>query len=218
MDNHAHERNDMVERQLAGRGITDPTVLRAMAGVPRELFVPKDLAGEAYADGPLPIGSGQTISQPYIVALMLEALQLTGTERVLEAGAGSGYAAAVLARITPEVIAIERIPALADLARANLARAGCRNVHVECTDGTLGWPPAAPYDAILVSAGAPDIPQQLQEQLAIGGRMVIPLGRRRDRQHLVRVTRESPTNFVTSDLGPVHFVPLIGEGGWPESG
>lgn len=209
-----NERRAMVDDQLIGRGISDERVLRAMAAVPREVFVPEELADSAYEDGPLPIGEGQTISQPYIVALMIEALQLKGGERVLEIGAGSGYAAAVLARIAGEVVAVERIEALAQLARTNLDRAGCTNVEVHFGDGTMGWMARAPYDAILVSAGAPAVPETLKQQLAVGGRMAVPAGKRHTAQRLYRVLRKSAAEFDTEDLGAVHFVPLIGESGW----
>lgn len=210
------KRQRMVERQIASRGVGDALVLAAMARVRRELFVPAALAASAYDDAPLPIGEGQTISQPYVVALMIEALCLKGGERVLEVGAGSGYAAAVLGEIAGEVIAIERIVELAGLAKRNLECAGCGNVRVIRDDGTLGWAAEAPYDAILVSAGAPEIPEVLQQQLKIGGRLVLPVGAQRSSQTLLRVTRKSERTWDVEDLGPVQFVPLIGEGGWSE--
>lgn len=210
------ERQDMVERQIAGRGVRDSRVLAAMAAVPREQFVPPDEAASAYLDQPLPIGEGQTISQPFVVALMLEALKLQGGERLLEVGAGSGYAAAVAAQIAGHVYAIERIPELADQAQRNLTRAGIGNVEVRCADGTLGWPDAAPFDAILVSAGGPDVPPALEAQLAVGGRLVIPTGRERRSQRLLRITKSAAGCFEEEDLGAVSFVPLIGAGGWRE--
>lgn len=215
-DDFPAQRAKLVARHLAARGIHDPSVLRAMGSVRRELFVPEALRSEAYHDGPIPIGSGQTISQPYIVAVMIEALQLTGGETVLEIGAGCGYAAAVLSEIAGRVFAIERIPSLADLARANLAAAGHHNVEVRTADGTAGWPEAAPFDAILVSAGAPEEPPALLHQLQIGGRLVVPIGATPTEQELWRITRTGPDTFVRNPLGGVRFVPLIGRQGWPE--
>lgn len=208
-------RRRMVDDQLAARGIADARVLAAMRQVPRESFVPPTLAVDAYADSALPIGAGQTISQPYIVACMLEALRLGGGEYVLEVGTGSGYAAAVLARLAREVHTIERLPDLADRARERLQRAGCANVHVHCGDGSLGWPAAAPFDAIVVAAGAPAPPPALQQQLAIGGRLVLPIGPPDD-QELVRITRTGAAAFTTERLLGVRFVPLLGAGGFPE--
>lgn len=207
-------RQDMVRRQIAGRGIGDQRVLEAMRRVPREGFVPEHLASEAYEDYPLPIGYGQTISQPYIVALMAELLALKGRERVLDIGTGSGYAAAVLASIALEVFSIERIPELAELARGNLARAGFSQVHIRCGDGTLGWPEAAPFDGICVAAGAPTVPETLKQQLSIGGRLVIPVGSEHGAQRLVCITRRSDADFERQDFGDVRFVPLFGEQGW----
>jgi protein-L-isoaspartate(D-aspartate) O-methyltransferase len=204
----------MVDEQLERRGISDPLVLDAMASVPREAFVPPELRAEAYADGPLPIGESQTISQPFIVALMIEALELTGGERVLEVGGGSGYAAAVLARIAEEVYSVERHRSLADQAAARLRELGVENVEVICADGTRGWPERAPYDAIVVAAGAPVVPRPLEEQLAVGGRLVIPVGGVRTVQELLRVTRISETEYRREKLTDVRFVPLVGEQGW----
>jgi protein-L-isoaspartate(D-aspartate) O-methyltransferase len=203
-------RKRMVARQVSARGVSDPLVLEAMQTVPREAFVPRRLRSRCYADAPLPIGAGQTISQPYILAFMVEALQLKGGERVLEIGAGSGYAAAVLAEIARDVYTIERIAELADKAGATLADAGYANVHMKHGDGTLGWPDAAPFDAILVSAGAPSVPLALKEQLKIGGRLVIPVGPTRFVQELIRITRRNETSFVSENLADVCFVPLIG--------
>lgn len=208
-------RRAMVKYQVAGRGIQDARVLEAMARVPREAFVPEHLADEAYEDHPLPIGHGQTISQPYIVALMAEALALTGRERVLDIGTGSGYAAAVLASLALEVYSIERIPELARQARDNLDKAGFSQVHVACGDGTLGWPEAAPFDGICVAAGAPAVPETLKQQLAIGGRLVIPVGSEHTGQQLILITRRSDTDYQREDFGEVRFVPLLGEEGWP---
>ena len=210
-------RQACVARQIEARGVGDPLVLAAMRTVPREAFVPPHLAEQAYDDGPLPIGVGQTISQPYIVAFMIEALHLHGGERVLEIGAGSGYAAAVLSRIAGEVYAIERIGELAGRARENLARGGYGNVHVRHADGTEGWPEAAPFDAILVSAGAPDVPRSLVRQLAIGGRMVVPVGREPGSQALIVVTRTGEDATSREDIADVRFVPLIGKEGWDRS-
>ena len=214
MSDFARERRRMVEAQLAGRGISDPRVLEAMGAVPREAFVSPELAAEAYADGPLPIGEGQTISQPYVVALMIEALELRGGERVLEIGAGSGYAAAVAAQIAGEVFTVERRRSLADAARRRLAELGCGNVQVLQGDGSRGWPERAPFDAVMVAAGAPAIPGVLQEQLAVGGRLVIPVGRGRTFQELLRLTRLSETEYRREKLGDVRFVPLVGEHAW----
>lgn len=214
--NFAKWRERCVARQIEARGIKDGRVLSAMRAVPRELFVPRDERELAYADRPLPIGAGQTISQPYIVAVMIEALGLNGGEKVLEIGAGSGYAAAVLARIAAQVFAVERIAELADLARGNLTAAQAGNVAVRCSDGSLGWREKAPFDAILVSAGAPTVPEALKAQLVIGGRLVVPTGEVPTEQKLLRVTRTSVNQFETEDLGAVRFVPLVGREGWPE--
>jgi protein-L-isoaspartate(D-aspartate) O-methyltransferase len=200
----------MVEVDLRRRGIRDPKVLGAFRTVRREDFVPPDLVGAAYDNGPLPIGEGQTISQPYIVAFTVEALGLAGGERVLEVGTGSGYAAAILSSIAGEVFTIERIPWMADAARERLARLGYANVHVRCGDGTLGWPENAPYDSIAVAAGASRVPRALLDELGIGGRIVIPVGPDVASQRLVRVTRESETGFREEDLAEVRFVPLVG--------
>jgi protein-L-isoaspartate(D-aspartate) O-methyltransferase len=207
-------RHLMVEHQLERRGIRDPLVLEAMRSVPREAFVPPDLADEAYADGPLPIGEGQTISQPYIVALMVEALELRRGERVLEIGAGSGYAAAVLAEIAAEVYTVERHAPLAREARERLRALGYENVQLRVGDGSRGWPEHAPYDAIVVAAGAPEVPEALKEQLAVGGRLVIPVGQGRTLQELLRLRRLSETEYQREELGGVRFVPLVGEQGW----
>ncbi len=203
----------MVERQIVGRGIADPHVLAAMGEVPREAFVAAELAELAYDDSPLPIGFGQTISQPYIVALMIEAAGIGPGDRVLEIGAGSGYAAAVASRLAGRVHAIERHEDLADGARERLARLGYDNVTIRCGDGTNGWPEDAPFDAILVAAGSPAIRQPLCAQLAIGGRLVVPIGNAA-LQRLIRVTRRDEDRFETRDLGGVRFVPLIGAHGW----
>jgi protein-L-isoaspartate(D-aspartate) O-methyltransferase len=206
----------MVEQQLAGRGISDPRVLDAFRAVPREAFLKPEMAEFAYRDTPLPIAAGQTISQPYIVAVTTEALGLTGAERVLEVGTGSGYAAAILSRLAREVFTVERLEPLADEARERLARLGYRNVHVLCGDGTLGWAEHAPYDAIAVAAGGPEVPKALLSQLAPNGRLVIPVGPDESSQSLVRVVREGDQRFRREPIMSVRFVPLIGEQGWPE--
>jgi protein-L-isoaspartate(D-aspartate) O-methyltransferase len=208
----------MVDAQLARRGIQDRYVIAAMGKVPREAFVAAALEEFAYADTPLPIGEEQTISQPYVVALMIEAAAVRPGGRVLEVGAGSGYAAAVLSQIANAVYAIERHPSLVEAARARFARLGYDNVEIRVGDGTLGWPHAAPFDAILVSAGGPKVPPALKQQLAIGGRLVIPVGAFGRRQNLLRVTRTAEAAFEEENLGSVKFVPLIGKGGWPEGG
>ncbi len=209
----AREREAMVTRQIAARGIRDPRLLAAMRRVPRERFVPAELAALAYDDTPLPIDAGQTISQPYVVALMTEALELEPDDRVLEIGTGSGYAAAVLAELAREVYTIERHRVLADGARERLEALGYRNVQVRCGDGTLGWPEHAPFDAIVVTAGAPAVPASLREQLAVGGRLVIPVGSERV-QKLLRVRRTGEAAWEEEDLGAVRFVPLIGAEGY----
>jgi protein-L-isoaspartate(D-aspartate) O-methyltransferase len=214
MTDHSKLRERMVKRQIAGRGVRSVKVLDAMRKVPRERFLPLGQGVLAYEDTPLPIGDGQTISQPYIVAYMAEALALEGGERVLEIGTGSGYGAAVLAEIAAEVYTIERIEGLAIMARAVLDDLGYENVRVQHGDGTLGWPEQAPFDGIVVTAGGPDVPESLKQQLKIGGRLVIPVGGSTWYQELVRVTRITETEFETEDLVPVRFVPLIGEEGW----
>jgi protein-L-isoaspartate(D-aspartate) O-methyltransferase len=191
----------------------DPHVVEVLARVPRERFVPADVQRRAYQNAPQPIGEGQTISQPLIVAVMATAAELTPTDRVLEIGAGSGYGAAVLAALATQVVSVERIAALVERARANLAAAGVHNVDVVEGDGTLGWSASAPYDAIVVTAAAPEVPPALLDQLADGGRLVVPVGERDATQRLVRVVRRGD-RFVEQDLGGVAFVPLVGEQGW----
>ena len=208
----------MIREHLLGRGIRDPEVIRAMREVPREAFVAAVETELAYEDYPLPIDDGQTISQPYIVALMTEALELSETDRVLEIGTGSGYAAAVLSRIVASVHTVERLGRLAASARQRLAMLGYDNVDVIEGDGTLGWPEHAPYDAIVVTAGAPEVPTPLMEQLAVGGRLVIPVGETLYLQMLVRVRRVGMAEYRSEDLCPVRFVPLIGEHGWENPG
>jgi len=209
----ADRRRAMVADQIIARGILDSRVLGAMREVPREAFVPAELAEFAYEDRPLPIEAGQTISQPYIVALMLEAARIGPDDRILEIGVGSGYAAALMSRLARRVHAIDRHAQLADSARTRMAALGYDNIVIRTGDGTRGWPENAPFDVILVAAGGPLVPQPLLDQLAVGGRLVIPVGSA-DQQQLVRVTRSGDTAFETEDLGPVHFVPLIGEHGW----
>lgn len=209
-------RKQMVDYQLAARGLRDQAVLNAVDAVPREEFVPTNLVEFAYKDTPLPIAASQTISQPYIVALMTAALELKPGDRALEVGTGSGYAAAVLAEIAEEVYTIERHKILADTARTRLKDLGYENIQVLYGDGTLGWPEHAPFDAIIVAAGGPDVPETLKKQLAIGGRLVIPVGSSLQTQKLVRVRRVSEDEYAQEDLGGVRFVPLIGAAGWED--
>ena len=211
-DSQEQQRRRMVESQLRGRGIRDPRVLGAMSAVPRELFVPEALRRRAYEDGALPIGAEQTISQPYMVARTCELARLRGHERVLEVGAGSGYQAAVLSLIADEVVTIERIPELAERAWEALRAMGADNVQVVVGDGTMGWPDRAPYDCIVVAAGAPRIPRALVEQLRDGGRMVIPKGDR-DLQRLC-VVELRDGELVEVEHDACVFVPLLGRDGW----
>ncbi len=211
----ARLRKRMVQQQLLGRGICDQQVLDAMATVPREEFVPVHLRHAAYNDGALPIAHNQTISQPYTVAFMCEAAQLTGDEKILEIGTGSGYGSAVLSRIGRQVWTIERIKELAVGARETLARVGYDNVKVHVGDGSLGLPESAPFDAIIVTAGAERLPKQYLEQLADGGRLIIPIGEVPYSQTMHRVTRHG-SRFDDESIGSFMFVPLIGAGGWRE--
>lgn len=213
----AYARRRMVDRQLAARGVDDPLVLEAMGEAPREAFVPDGMEEFAYEDSPLPIEAGQTISQPYIVGLMIQAAAIRPGERVLEIGAGSGYAAAVMSRIAHEVYAIERHEPLTRLAQGRFDRLGYRNIHLKTGDGSRGWPEASPFDAILAAAGGPEVPQALKEQLAIGGRLVMPVGDEPRLQRLKKLTRLSEGAFDEIDLGEVTFVPLIGEQAWDEA-
>jgi len=212
--NFEKERIRMVEDQIIGRGIKDERVLVAMRKVPRHEFLPVAIQGMAYQDSALPLGEGQTMSQPYMVAVMSELLELSGMERVLEIGTGSGYQAAVLAELCGKVYTVERIKTLADRARDTLDRLGYRSVAIKVYDGTYGWKDMAPFDAIIVTAGSPDIPAPLIEQLKEGGRMVIPVGDRFG-QMLVKVVK-TPAGPVTERSIPCVFVPLIGNHGWKE--
>lgn len=209
-------RDRMVREQLAARGVRDERVLDAMRHIAREAFVPEHLREAAYADRPLPIGEGQTISQPYIVGAMTEALSLKGDENVLEIGTGSGYAAAVLAHIARAVHTIERIPALASRARQTLRRLGYGRVQVIEGDGSRGWGSAAPYDAIVATAEAPRIPASLRAQLKPGGRLVMPVADATCGQALVRMVRGDDGRDRVENIQPVRFVPLLGAEGWPD--
>ncbi len=207
-------REEMVTKQIQGRGLTEPRLLQAMRSVPRHRFVPLEIQDQAYHDGPLPIGSGQTISQPYIVALMTSLAQLSGNENVLEVGTGSGYQAAVLASLAKTVHTIELFSGLAGWANQTLDELGYKNVAVHIGDGTLGWPAAAPYQAILVTAAAPHPPQPLLDQLDRDGRLVIPVGDRP--QQYLQVWQRQGQQFDIESIIPVAFVPLRGEMGWKE--
>lgn len=208
------QRAEMIEKQLRRRGIQDASVLTAMTAVPRHEFVPQEFRSQAYEDVPLPIGGGQTISQPYIVAAMTAALRLESGERVLEIGTGCGYQAAVLSRLVKEVFTIERRPELASAASAKLAQLGCENAHVHCGDGTFGLAEFAPFDAILVAAAAPAVPKPLLAQLAEGGRMILPIGDT-EHQELQLIEKRGET-FSTRMLEGCRFVPLVGYYGWQE--
>jgi protein-L-isoaspartate(D-aspartate) O-methyltransferase len=213
-DEFAIQREEMIEKQLRRRGVTDSRVLSTMSLVPREDFVPKELRHRAYDDAPLPIGEGQTISQPYIVAAMTAALHLAGTERILEVGTGCGYQAAVLSHLSKIVFSVESRSELAATAASRLESLGYRNVHVHCGDGTLGLPELAPFDAILVAAAAPAVPHPLRSQLAEGGRLILPVGDADD-QELLHIERHG-NSFETHILESCRFVPLIGYHGWKE--
>ncbi|WP_427994582.1 protein-L-isoaspartate(D-aspartate) O-methyltransferase [Achromobacter sp.] len=216
MDEEQELRENMVQRQLVARGVRDPAVLGAMRRVPRSAFVPDESRALAYDDRALPIGCGQTISQPYIVALMAQAASMRPGDRVLEIGAGSGYAAAVMAQIVGKVDAIERHERLAIRARETLRSIGCGNVAIHVGDGTLGLPEKAPFDVIVAAAAGPIVPPSWREQLAVGGRLVMPLGDRPAVQRLVRITRRGIAEYEQLDLGMVAFVPLIGAQGWQD--
>ena len=215
MDKYRKQRTRMVDSQIRSRGVKDDRVLEVMEMIPRHLFVDEGLINQAYNDNPLPIGERQTISQPYIVALMTEALALKGNEKVLEIGTGCGYQSAVLSKLADRVFSIERIASLAGRARELLDSLGCFNVLIRVGDGTYGWREESPFDAIIVTAGAPDVPKQFLEQLAVGGRLVIPVGSQYS-QTLLRLTRlsEDAEDIKKEDLGGCRFVNLIGEHGW----
>ena len=217
MNKHKKQITRMINTQLMARGISDERVLDAMATVPRHLFVDEGLQGQAYSDSPLPIGLRQTISQPYIVALMTEALELKGTETVLELGTGCGYQTAILAQLAERVFSIERIASLASKAQRILDSLHYYNILIRVGDGTYGWSEEAPFDAIIATAGSPKIPETLMGQLAVGGKLVIPVGDR-NAQTLLRVTRlsEDPDDFTTENLCECRFVALIGEHGWKD--
>jgi protein-L-isoaspartate(D-aspartate) O-methyltransferase len=212
-DNYSRSRQRMVDTQLIPRGIKDKRVIDAMLTVPRHLFIPEEaLWSQAYSDYPLPIGEKQTISQPYIVAFMTESLELKGKEKVLEIGTGSGYQTAVLSMLTEKVYSIERISMLASRARKVLDSLNCSNVVIRISDGTLGWPEEAPFDAILVTAAAPDVPKCYIDQLNTGGRLVIPVGDEYS-QILVKITK-TKTGMTRQDMGGCRFVKLVGRHGW----
>ncbi|HEX8063354.1 MAG TPA: protein-L-isoaspartate(D-aspartate) O-methyltransferase [Allosphingosinicella sp.] len=217
MADFAAERERMVREQIAGRGVAGPRLLDAFRTVPREAFVPDSVRELAYEDGPLPIEAGQTISQPYIVALMIEAAAIAPGDRVLEIGAGSGYAAAVMSRLAETVIAVERHGELAALARGRMERLGYPNVRIVEGDGTSGLPSEAPFEAILCAASGSHVPDPLRRQLSVGGILVMPVGEPDSVQHLVKVTRRGEEDFVEEDLGQVRFVPLIGAHGWADA-
>ena len=216
MSDFAELRERMVRRQIEARGIRDATILDAFRKVPREAFVSPDHACDAYDDHPLPIEAGQTISQPYIVALMIEAAGICAEDRVLEVGAGSGYAAAIMSRIAQQVIGIERQHDLVEIARRRLERLGYDNIRIVEGDGTRGCAEEAPFEAILAAASGSHVPPSLVAQLSPGGRLVMPLGDPAGIQKLVKVTKQEDGILQQSDLGEVRFVPLIGEEGWRE--
>lgn len=217
MTDFAAQREKMVLEQIAGRGIGGPRLLDAFRAVPRELFVPEGMRELAYEDGPLPIEAGQTISQPYIVAFMIASAGIEPGDRVLEIGAGSGYAAAVMSRLAEKVIAVERHPVLVRLARERMERLRYGNVRIVEGDGTGGLPDEAPFEAILCAASGSHVPEALRRQLSVGGILVMPVGEPDSVQKLVKVTRRGEEAFDEEDLGPVRFVPLIGTHGWADS-
>ena len=213
IDEMTMQRLRMVEVLRDKYKIADERVLEVMGMLPRHLFVPEAIKSQAYRDNALPIAGGQTISQPFIVARMTELLELTGQEKILEIGAGSGYQTAVLASLARKVFAIERLPALADEANRRLQMLGFRNFTLKSGDGTNGWDAYHPYDAMLVAAGGPVIPEPLVAQLRIGGKMVIPIGEEKGKQNLIRIVR-TETGYTKEDFGPCAFVPLLGQHGW----
>jgi protein-L-isoaspartate(D-aspartate) O-methyltransferase len=212
-ESHAYKRQFMVETQLITRGIKDPSVIQAMKETPRHAFVPLEMLERVYDDGPLPIGDGQTISQPYIVALMTQEALISSSDIVLEIGTGSGYQAAVLSAIAKDVYSVERIESLSLKAQKSIKEIGIENIHFKVDDGSLGWPEQGPYDVILVTAGSPKFPKSLFSQLRVGGRLIIPIG---DSilQRLVRYTKTGEDSFKEESIESVRFVPLIGEEGW----
>jgi protein-L-isoaspartate(D-aspartate) O-methyltransferase len=214
-DQFAQLRKAMVENQIVPRGVADSRVLDAMRSVARHAFIPENHRDEAYQDRPLPLGFGQTISQPYVVALMSSVLQLSGKEKVLEIGTGSGYQAAVLSRLAKFVHTVERIPELASLAETALKQQGYSNVAVHVGDGSLGWPDDAPYDCIIVTAAAPSLPEALSKQLITGGRMAIPVGERW--RQMLELWVKMPSGMQRTEILPVVFVPLLGQDGWQEA-
>lgn len=205
----------MIDEQLVARGVTDDSVLRAMSVVPRECFVPSDAVADAYRGDALSIGRGQTIAEPYTVAHMIELAKVESDDRVLDVGTGTGYGAAVLSRLALRVFSIERQEVLAAVARELITKLGYSNVEITAGDGTLGWAEHGPFDAIIVGAGGPWIPDSLIDQLAEGGRLVMPVGECEHSQRLMKVVRTGPRSLFRVDLGPVEFVPLIGADGWP---
>ena len=217
MTDYRAEREAMVERQLRRRGITEPDILDAFRAVPREAFISDEHAHLAYGDHPLPIEANQTISQPYIVALMIQAAAIEPGDTVLEVGAGSGYAAAIISRIAAKVIGIERQHDLVKVAKGRLHRLGYDNVEIVEGDGTKGWPDGAPFDAILAAASGSHVPRALVEQLAPGGRLVMPIGDPGSVQELIKVTKQENAILKQESLGQVRFVPLIGEEGWSDA-
>jgi protein-L-isoaspartate(D-aspartate) O-methyltransferase len=212
MDAYESDRNEMVQRQIAARGLRDPRLLAAFESVPRHLFIPTEYRHHAYADVPLPLGYGQTISQPYIVAFMTHLLELTGSERILEVGTGSGYQAAILSHLAAEIHTVEMIPELFTQAEKILSELGCANVYCHLADGSLGWMESAPYDGILVTAAAPSAPQTLLSQLAEGGRLVLPVGDRGYQE--LEIWQRVNGEFTRRPSLGVCFVPLRGEHGW----
>jgi len=217
LTDYAAEREAMIERQIASRGIHEPAILEAFRSVPREEFLSPEYADLAYGDHPLPIEAGQTISQPYIVGLMIHAAEMKAGDNVLEVGAGSGYAAAVMSRIAGQVTAIERQPELVKVAQGRMQRLGFDNVRIVEGDGTRGWEPEAPYDAILAAASGSHVPPGWIDQLADGGRIVMPVGEPSFIQKLIKMTKGPAGKLITEDLGGVRFVPLIGEEGWNDA-
>ncbi|MDK2982265.1 MAG: protein-L-isoaspartate(D-aspartate) O-methyltransferase [Chloroflexota bacterium] len=214
-DRFKKQREEMVRTQIARRGVDDARVLDAMRRIPRHAFVPEKLWPEAYLDHPLPIGQGQTISQPYMVGLMSSLLALKGGEKVLEIGTGSGYQAAILSMLAAEVYSVERIPELAEQAALRLSALDIHNVHLHVGDGSLGWPAAAPYDGVLVTAGAPEFPPDLPDQLEEGGRLVIPVGPRS--HQVLQAWTKRKGEMLKEEILPVVFVPLVGEQGWQDA-